>query len=84
MFRWHRDLGVPGGPIGARSYLHVGRATGTAKYPNYLTESLRRRKFLLCAMYGRRPRCKRNLTLPRWSGAVMYSAYCCSRFGRWP
>jgi hypothetical protein len=25
-------------------------------------------------MYGRRPRCKRNSKLPRWLGAVMYSA----------
>jgi hypothetical protein len=39
---------------------------------------------LLSAMYGRRPRCKRNLTFPRMSGAVMYSACCCSHFGRWP
>jgi hypothetical protein len=41
-------------------------------------------KGLLSAMYGRRPRCKRNLTFPRMSGAVMYSACCCSHFGRWP
>ena len=33
-----------------------------------LTESLRRKSRQLCAMYGRRPRCKRNLTFPRMVG----------------
>jgi hypothetical protein len=38
----------------------------------------------LIAYNSWRPRCKRNLTFPRRSGAVMYSACCCSHFGRWP
>ena len=36
------------------------------------------------AMYGRRPRCKRNLTFSERSGAAMYPACECGRFGRGP
>ena len=35
-------------------------------------------------MYGRRPRCKRNLALMRSGVQVMYSACCCGIEDRWP
>ena len=35
-------------------------------------------------LYGRRPRCKRNLALMRSGVQVMYSACCCGIEDRWP
>jgi hypothetical protein len=55
-------------------------------YPTRLSMNADMPALTLCAMYGRRPRCKGKESdlFAKRSGAAMYSAFECSRCGCWP
>jgi hypothetical protein len=55
----------------------AGIAASPSGQPQLRTSLGAPSNFRPCVMYGRRPRCKGNSTLPRMSGAVLYSAYWC-------
>jgi hypothetical protein len=53
---------------GKRTITWAGTTRLLPLYPQQRTKSVVPWRMALCAMYGRRPRCKRNLTFPRMVG----------------